>query len=112
MDILWETGSATVQMVVNRLPPDRSLAYTTVQTVLGILHRKGKVKRTYKSRAYHYEPAVSRAGVANHAVRDLVKRLFGGEPERLVLSMIETEQLTPAKIADLQRLLALRGDTK
>ena len=105
MDILWKTGPATVQMVLDRLPLDRCLAYTTVQTVLGVLHRKRKVARTYKNRAYHYDPAVSRAAVANMAVGDLLKRLFGGEPERLVMSMIETKQLTPAKIADLQRLL-------
>lgn len=105
MQILWEHGPATVQMVLDHLPAGRSLAYTTVQTVLGVLHRKSKVKRLYKNRAYYYEAAVSREKAAKSAIGDLVKRLFGGEPEQLVLAMVETQQLTPEKIEELQRLL-------
>jgi predicted transcriptional regulator len=105
MHILWERGRATVQMVMDRLPPDRRLAYTTVQTTLGVLHRKRKVRRRYENRAYWYEPAVTRDGAARSAVGDLVKRLFDGRPERLVLSMVQNEQLTAEAIRDLQRSL-------
>jgi BlaI family transcriptional regulator, penicillinase repressor len=49
MKVLWETGAANVQTVQQRL--ERELAYTTVQTMLNILHRKGKVKRALKDRA-------------------------------------------------------------
>src|SRR5262249_50084897 len=61
MNILWETGAANVHTVQERL--DRELAYTTVQTMLNILHRKGRVKRTLKDRAYVYKPAVTRTQV-------------------------------------------------
>ena len=105
MNILWQCGVATVQAVVARLPEHRKLAYTTVQTVLNVLHRKGKVKRTYFGRAYHYEPMITRTGATASAIRELVNRLFGGVPERLVAAMIETEQLTPEKINELQRIL-------
>ena len=40
------SGPASTQMVQERLTA-RSLAYTTVQTMLNVLHRKGKVKRKY-----------------------------------------------------------------
>src|SRR5256885_2538479 len=69
MHVLWETGAANVQTVQQKL--ERELAYTTVQTMLNILHRKGKVKRTLKERAYFYRPAVSRSQVVKHAVSDL-----------------------------------------
>ena len=105
MNILWEQGPATVQMVVDRLPTGRDLAYTSVQTMLNILHRKGKVKRTLKNRAYFYEPSVSHARAAGHAVKDMVRNLFGGSPERLVLTMLETKQLTADKLRDLQRVI-------
>lgn len=105
MNILWDHGPATVQDVVRRLPAERQLAYTTVQTVLNVLHRKGKVKRTTRNRAYDYEAAVTRRGAATTAIRDLVQRLFGGSPEKLVLTMVETKQLTPQKLAELQRLV-------
>src|ERR1044071_6760296 len=85
MHVLWETGPANVQAVQGRLP--RELAYTTVQMMLNILHRKGKVKRTLKERAYFYRPAVSRSRVVRQAVSDLVEHLFGGSAESLVMSL-------------------------
>ena len=76
MQVLWETGPATVQTVQRELK--RELAYTTVQTMLTVLHRKGRVKRTLKDKAYVYRPAVSSKKFTAHAVRDLIDRVFGG----------------------------------
>ena len=104
MQVLWDVGPAGVQAVQQRLP--RGTAYTTVQTMLNVLVRKGKVKRTLKDRAYLYRPAVSRQRVVRQAIGDLVDRLFGGSAESLVMSMIETRHLTPAKLAELNRMVA------
>jgi len=103
MHVLWETGPANVQSVQQHLK--RELAYTTVQTMLNILHRKGKVKRTLKDRAYFYKPAVSRSQVVGQHLSDIVDRLFGGSAESLVMSLVETKHLTPRKLARLQKLL-------
>ena len=104
MHVLWETGPANVQAVQQKLR--RELAYTTVQTMLNILHRKGKVKRNLKERAYFYKPAVSRRQITSLHVGDMVERLFGGSAENLVMSLLETKHLTPAKLARLNKLLA------
>jgi predicted transcriptional regulator len=103
MKVLWETGAANVQTVQQRL--ERELAYTTVQTMLNILHRKGKVKRALKDRAYFYRPAVTRRQVVRQAVDDMVEHLFGGSVESLVISLVETKHLTPEKIDRLNTLL-------
>lgn len=105
MKVLWETGPASVQTVQERLAPERQLAYNTVQTMLNVLHRKGKVRRELTGRAYVYEPVVSRAQTAGQAVSDLVSRMFGGSAESLVLSLVETRHLTPEKLAELLALL-------
>jgi len=102
MHVLWETGAANVQTVQQQLK--RELAYTTVQTMLNILHRKGKVKRALKERAYFYKPAVSRRQEVSQHVSDLVERLFGGSAESLVVSLLETKHLTPEKLARLNKL--------
>jgi len=104
MDVLWETGPANVQLVQQKLK--RELAYTTVQTMLNILHRKGKVKRTLKDRAYFYKPSITREKAISKQVIDVVDRLFGGSAESLVMSLVETKHLTPAKLARLQELVA------
>jgi BlaI family transcriptional regulator, penicillinase repressor len=104
MHVLWETGPANVQTVQQHLR--RELAYTTVQTMLNILHRKGKVKRRLKERAYFYKPVVSHRQVVTHTINDVVERLFGGSAESLVMSLVETKHLTPEKLARLQKTLA------
>ena len=73
--------------------------------MLNILHRKGKVKRTLKDRAYFYKPVVSRSQVVGQYMSDIVDRLFGGSAESLVMSLVETKHLTPRKLARLQKLL-------
>ncbi len=103
MSVLWEVGPANVQTVQQKLK--RELAYTTVQTMLNILHRKGKVKRTLENRTYIYKPVVSRRQVVSHTVSDLVDRLFGGSAESLVMSLLETKHLTPERLVKLNKLL-------
>ena len=110
MHVLWEEGPANVQTVQQKLK--RPLAYTTVQTMLNILHRKAKVKRTLKDRAYFYKPVVSRSHVTRQHIGDIIDRLFGGSAESLVMSLVETNHLTAKKLARLQRLLEENSNEK
>ena len=103
MQVLWAQGPSNVQTVQRELK--RDLAYTTVQTMLSVLLRKNKVTRTLKDKAHIYRPAVSCSQVSGHAVGDLIDRLFGGSAENLVMNLIETRHLTPAKLARLNKLI-------
>lgn len=111
MKILWETGPAPVQMVQQRLSQKRELAYTTVQTMLNLLHSKGKVKRTLKDRTYYYRPVITRQQVVRQTMHDIIDRLFGGSTESLVMSLVETRHLTPKTLAKLKRLLHRSSET-
>jgi BlaI family transcriptional regulator, penicillinase repressor len=103
MNVLWQTGAANVQTVQQQLK--RELAYTTVQTMLNILQRKGKVKRSLRERAYFYKPVISRTEAASQALGDMVERMFGGSAESLVMNLVETKHLTPEKLARLERVV-------
>jgi BlaI family penicillinase repressor len=105
MKVLWETGPATVQSVQERLAATRGLAYTSVQTMLNVLHRKRKVERELRDRAYVYAPVVTRAEVVSTTMGDIIDRLFGGSAESLVLSLVEAKRLSPEKLARLQSLV-------
>jgi predicted transcriptional regulator len=104
MSVLWVAGPANVQAVQAGLG-SRELAYTTVQTMLNVLHRKGRVKRELRDRAYVYRPVLSRQKAVRQAVGDVLDRFFGGSADSLVLSLVETRRLTPAKLAEIQKLL-------
>jgi predicted transcriptional regulator len=103
MQVIWRHGASTVTAVQEALPQD--LAYTTVQTMLNILHRKGKLKRELHGRAFAYTATVTEAKASTHAVRDLVDRMFGGSSEELVMSLIKSRQIDAKKIAELSRRL-------
>ena len=105
MKALWDFGPSNVQVVQENLSASPKLAYTTVQTMLNVLHRKAWVKRTLRGRAYEYEPLVSRDRAANNAIRDMIDRLFGGSVEGLLMSLVNSKQLHPKKLEKLRTLL-------
>lgn len=104
MNVLWDSGPANVQAVQARLQ-GRNLAYTTVQTMLNVLHRKGRVKRVLKDRAYVYRAVLSRPRAVRQAVGEVLERFFGGSADSLVLNLLETRQLTPARLTKIQKML-------
>ncbi|MGH3565996.1 MAG: BlaI/MecI/CopY family transcriptional regulator [Pseudonocardia sp.] len=61
MDRVWNGGpSATVRDMLEQLQTERSIAYTTVMTVMDNLHRKGWLLRELDGRAWRYRPAADR----------------------------------------------------
>ncbi len=105
MQVLWENGASTVTEVIPKLKAE--LAYTTVQTMLMVLLRKGKVKRTQEGRAFRYRPVVSRERASGNAVEDLVRRMFGGSAEALLMAMIDTRQISAKELERLARKVAV-----
>jgi BlaI family penicillinase repressor len=105
MEVLWEIGSSNVQEVQHAISGE-SLAYTTIQTMLNILHRKGRVGRKLVGKAYIYSPVLSRDSAVREAVGDFVDRLFGGSVEALVMSLLKTKRLNPEKLTQLNELVA------
>jgi predicted transcriptional regulator len=99
MQVIWQCGSSTVAAVQAELKPP--LAYTTVQTVLNILERKGKLRRELQGRAYVYSARVTEARALGQGVRDLVDRMFGGSSEELVMSLLRSRQIDSEKLAEL-----------
>ncbi len=87
MQVLWSQGPSTAAEVVPLMQGEP--AYNTVQTMLQVLLRKGKVKRTAEGRAYRYKAAVSRERAAGSAIGDMLKRMFGGSAEAMLLAMVD-----------------------
>jgi predicted transcriptional regulator len=104
MQVLWENGASTVQAVQEKLPGE-SLAYTTVQTMLNVLQRKGRVKRKLVGKAYEYRAVLSRERALREAAGDLLDRMFGGSVDALLMSLVKTRQIDAKKIAKLQQLI-------
>jgi len=105
MRVLWEGGAGNVQKVLQGLTGEPQLAYTTVQTTLNILQRKGKVRRKLVGRAYEYSAIVSQEAADSHAVRDVLQKVFQGSVNDLLLCLVRSKQLDGRKLAELQAKL-------
>ena len=105
MRVLWDGGAGNVQKVLQGLTGEPQLAYTTVQTTLNVLLRKGKVKRKLVGRAYEYSAAVSQEAADSHAIRDVLQRVFRGSVDDLLLCLVRSKQLDAQKLAKLQSRL-------
>ncbi len=99
MQVIWRCGRSTVSAVQAELEP--ALAYTTVQTMLNILERKGKLKRELQGRAYVYAARVTEAKASGQSLRDLIDRMFGGSSEELVMSLLKDGQIDARKLEEL-----------
>lgn len=83
MDVLWAAREdLPVRGVLDNMT-GRTLAYTTVMTVLDNLYRKGFVERVKQGRAYHYRPARSRGQAWAAAMQELLNE--AGDSESVLL---------------------------
>ncbi len=87
MKEIWRLDKATVRDVYEALREKRSIAYTTVMTMMKILEDKGYLKKTQVDRAYVYRPARPRQQVVGAMVRDFVDRVFDGAAGGLLLHL-------------------------
>lgn len=102
---VWEEGEATVNDVVEAMPPDDRPAYNTVLTIMRILEQKGYLQHTKQGRAHVYRPIVSRGQARSQVVRHMVRSFFNDSPELLVLSILENEKLTPEELERLKQMI-------
>src|ERR1700752_3334087 len=105
MRVLWDGGAGNVQRVLRGLTGEPELAYTTVQTTLNVLQRKGKVKRKLVGRAYEYSAIVSQEAADSHALKDVLQKVFRGSVDDLLLSLVRSKQLDAQKLSELQERL-------
>jgi BlaI family transcriptional regulator, penicillinase repressor len=91
MKVVWARDSATVREVCDVLSRQKPTAYTTVLTLMGILEEKGALAHVRSGRAYVYRPLLSCEQATHNQVHDLVVRLFDGQPEKLIESVLESE---------------------
>ncbi len=115
MQVIWARPeeTLTVREVCDDLNQrdDKSLAYTTVQTMLGILCRKGALKsKPGPRRAHLYQARMSRSQARSSMTRDLVDRLFGGESKPLFAALLSDEMISKSELKNLRDLIDAQLD--
>jgi predicted transcriptional regulator len=109
MTVLWDKERATVGEVVSVLKSKYTAAYSTIQTILRILEAKGYVKHEKSGRAFIYRAVIDQRQARRHALSHLVTRLFDNSPSLLVLNVLEDDQIDPAELEQLRKLIHDKG---
>ena len=110
----WKLGTCSVREILESLPEEERVAYTTVQTLVYRLEQKGAVRKVKKiGNAQLFEAAIDRSQFRSGLVGDLLA-LFGGSPRLLVSNLLETGAITLKDLKALQSAApqrkAKRGD--
>jgi predicted transcriptional regulator len=105
MKVVWRLESATVRDVYEAMRAERTIAYTTVMTMMRILEEKGYLKKATSDRAHVYRPAKPRQQVVGAMVRDFVDRVFDGAPTSLLLHLAKDNTLTPKQRRVIEKLI-------
>ncbi|MDA1015687.1 MAG: BlaI/MecI/CopY family transcriptional regulator [Planctomycetota bacterium] len=105
MQVLWDSGEATVADVRDALRPGRELAYNTVGTMLTKMEANGQVQHRSEGRVNLYSAAWKRDQVSQSMVSDLAERLFRGNVSELMCHLFDGCDVTRDDITQLKRLI-------
>lgn len=103
LQILWQKGSATVREVHEAI--ERDTGYTTVLKFLQIMTEKGLVVRKEEGRAHVYQAKATQKQATGDFLRELLDRVFGGSPSRLVMQALQAKNTSREEINEIRRIL-------
>ena len=110
MHAFWKHGEQTAQEARDRLAAaglDRT--YTTIATLVRILHDKGFLVQTGDERPFRYQPAQSYEDVSGRLLGDVIQRIFRGSREQLLVRLVGQKKLTARERAVLEQILKEQG---
>ncbi len=102
LKVMWQLGEARVRDIHEAICPDGECAFTTVQTLVRIMCKKGLVKKRSEGRTDYYTPVYTLESAASR----FVDKLFDGAIEKFVLSMLTAEEVSADEMRDLEKMIA------
>ena len=106
MKVVWGFDAATVRNVYEALLAQRSIAYTTVMTMMNVLVDKGHLTREKTgSGAYLYSPTRQRNEVERSMIHEFLGRVFDGSAKPLLIQLVEDEKLSREDLDEIRALI-------
>lgn len=108
MNELWALGEGSVRDVLDRLPLERNLAYTSGATILRILDEKGFVQSRKDGKTLIYRPLLEKDTYQARSLQNLSRTLFDDTPASLVARLVDDAGLTEADLEEIRALVERR----
>jgi predicted transcriptional regulator len=95
MHVFWNYGQASAAEVRDHLDAgNRHLTYPTVANLIRGLHEKGFLEQTNAARPFYYQAVRSYEEVSGRLLGDVLRRVFRGSREQLLLRLVDGQKLT------------------
>lgn len=105
MSVIWKLGEASVNEVLEQLPSERRVAYTSVSTILRILEQKGVLETRKEGRGHVYVPLLKKTDYESRTLQHVVEKVFDGTPVALVRQLLGSVKMKPEELSELKSLL-------
>jgi predicted transcriptional regulator len=104
MQVIWQLERCLVRDILEQLG-DPDMPHSTISSVVRILEKKGFVDHKAYGKTYEYFPLVSKEDYAQHGVKSLLEKYFGGSPRQLVSFLVQKEDMNLKELNDLLKKL-------
>ena len=105
MKVVWRLGEATVRDVYEDLRLHRSVAYTTIMTMMKNMEAKGYLKKRAEGRAFVYTAAVAEDRMIRRIVGDFIDRVFNGSTEPLLAHLVKERRLSEKDLEKIGKMI-------
>ena len=104
MQIIWKLERCLVKDIIEQLG-DPDMPHSTVSSVVRILEKKGFVDHKAYGKTHEYFPIISKEDYAQHGVKSLMEKYFGGSPKKLVSFLVKNEDMNLKELNDILKTL-------
>ena len=105
MQALWQIGEGTVGDILSVMNQGRTLAPTTVATMLQRLSKQGWVKHRRDGRHFLYRAKVNQKDAAKGVLQRVLTSFFGGRVSALTAQLLESERVSPEDLEEMRKLI-------
>jgi predicted transcriptional regulator len=104
MQIIWQLERCLVRDIIDKLG-DPDMPHSTISSVVRILEKKGFVDHKAYGKTHEYFPIISKDEYAQHGVKSIMEKYFGGSPKKLVSFLVQSEDLNLKELNELMKSL-------
>lgn len=106
MAALWKLGEASVRDILNLLPSERKVAYTSVATIIKILEEKQFVSSVKVGKTHTFVPRLKQDTYRRKTLQHIVENLFDGNSSTLIENLVADEALSADEKEKIKNLMA------
>ena len=112
LKVLWERAPLTAPDVTEALLDTKGWAYSTVRTIMDRMLVKGLLKSEKIRHIDLFRPAISRHQAQKSELLGTMKRAFNDALTPMLQCLLETRDLSPEELAELEAMLEAKRKGK